>query len=187
MSRNKKDEDSMKFYAIKNGEIHKEFPSNQEASLWLRDNPDSGASLQSKAAWDRLNPANESVDAKTLIESDKSTEDIISEISESMFTEPSETAFAIKYLKQSRGMSFHWTAGRKEGMSFYPSQIEDGEHVRGAYENHPQFGNISSDIQEIYDLVSGIEQGVVNVERNGSSITGEAMRYVDLYYQETEG
>lgn len=124
---------------------------------------------------------------KKLIESNKSSDEIVGKLSEEELTQPAETGFALKFLKN-RGYYFKWVDGRNNGMFFYPEHIEDDEHVRGSYENHPRFGNIRSDVHQIYDIVSGIEQNVVRVfDKNQNDVTRKAERYVDVFYQETEG
>ena len=80
-----------------------------------------------------------------------------------------------------QGCKFKWITGREKGMVFTPHGVS-GElggkdpHVRGSYEDHPEFGDIRDDMHQLIALLDDVENDKVEVTRRGEYITDRAKR-----------
>jgi len=89
-------------------------------------------------------------------------------------TNPDVKAWVDKYT----GKDFIWIKGREKDMSFQISHFGqdvsgNDPHVRGSYENHPQFGHIRDDAHQLMSLLDDIVDGNVKVMDYGYGNEGD--------------
>ena len=82
--------------------------------------------------------------------------------------EAKENPSVKNWVRKYSGKTFTWLKGREKGMSFEISHFGQDvsgrdPHVRGSYENHPQFGDIRDDAHQLNALLDDIVRGDVKV------------------------
>lgn len=59
----------------------------------------------------------------------------------------------------------------EDGTRFFPEHKEGKDHLRGRYENHPEFGDIDSDLHELNDIVEKLIDDKLKVYNHGHDVT----------------